>query len=52
MSLMTRPSAIYMFLQIAFCIIVEEVLFYYSHRMLHHPRFYAKVHKIHHEFKV
>jgi len=30
--------------------LVEEVLFYYSHRMLHLPMFYSSVHKVHHEF--
>jgi methylsterol monooxygenase len=28
----------------------NEVNFYYSHRLLHHPRLYAKIHKKHHEY--
>jgi len=31
-------------------IVVEEILFYYSHRLLHHKRIYKYVHKIHHEW--
>ncbi|AEO97842.1 putative sterol desaturase [Emiliania huxleyi virus 86] len=31
-------------------ILTNEVLFYYSHRALHHPKLYAKFHKKHHEF--
>lgn len=29
---------------------VEEFFFYYSHRLLHHPRLYKHIHKIHHEW--
>lgn len=32
------------------CILLREVLFYYSHRLLHHPRLYARIHKMHHRF--
>eukprot|EP01065_Artemidia_motanka_P035385 TRINITY_DN43302_c0_g1_i1.p2 TRINITY_DN43302_c0_g1~~TRINITY_DN43302_c0_g1_i1.p2 ORF type:complete len:294 (+),score=87.07 TRINITY_DN43302_c0_g1_i1:42-923(+) len=28
-----------------------DTTFYWSHRLLHHPRIYASVHKQHHEFK-
>jgi len=28
----------------------NEVNFYYSHRALHHPRIYSKIHKKHHEY--
>lgn len=30
--------------------ILEEVLFYYSHRLFHQPSFYKKYHKRHHEW--
>lgn len=30
--------------------LVEEVFFYYSHRLLHHPLFYRHIHKMHHEW--
>ncbi|KAF3932909.1 hypothetical protein ABW20_dc0100411 [Dactylellina cionopaga] len=35
---------------IAFSLVLREILFYYSHRVLHHPRLYPKIHKIHHRF--
>lgn len=30
--------------------VVEEVMFYYSHRLLHHPMLYRHIHKKHHEW--
>jgi sterol desaturase/sphingolipid hydroxylase (fatty acid hydroxylase superfamily) len=31
-------------------LLVHELCFYYSHRLLHHPSIYPRVHKKHHEF--
>lgn len=31
-------------------LLLREVLFYYGHRLLHQPRFYARIHKLHHKF--
>lgn len=42
-------STFQMLLDIMGCIFVEEVLFYYSHRMFHHRLLY-RYHKIHHEW--
>eukprot|EP00049_Salpingoeca_infusionum_P003004 m.62201 g.62201 ORF g.62201 m.62201 type:complete len:120 (-) comp11899_c0_seq4:715-1074(-) len=30
---------------------VDDTGFYWNHRLLHHPRLYKHVHKMHHEFK-
>ena len=30
--------------------IVEDMSFYWLHRLLHHPKLYSKIHKIHHQF--
>lgn len=30
--------------------IVEEIMFYYFHRLLHHPKLYRHIHKKHHEW--
>eukprot|EP00013_Stygamoeba_regulata_P020489 CAMPEP_0177658798 /NCGR_PEP_ID=MMETSP0447-20121125/17059_1 /TAXON_ID=0 /ORGANISM="Stygamoeba regulata, Strain BSH-02190019" /LENGTH=259 /DNA_ID=CAMNT_0019163541 /DNA_START=88 /DNA_END=864 /DNA_ORIENTATION=- len=34
------------------CMVMEDCLFYWAHRTLHHPRIYKYIHKKHHEFKV
>jgi sterol desaturase/sphingolipid hydroxylase (fatty acid hydroxylase superfamily) len=31
-------------------VLMTEIFFYYSHRLLHHPLFYIPIHKLHHEF--
>lgn len=33
-----------------FCLACEEAGFYFVHRAVHAPRWYAKVHKMHHQF--
>lgn len=36
--------------QIWFSLMCEDFVFYWTHRLLHLPYFYKKIHKIHHEF--
>jgi methylsterol monooxygenase len=38
-------------LQFCICFLVTDATFYWSHRTLHHPLFYARIHKKHHSFK-
>eukprot|EP01122_Echinamoeba_exundans_P004249 TRINITY_DN1425_c0_g1_i3.p1 TRINITY_DN1425_c0_g1~~TRINITY_DN1425_c0_g1_i3.p1 ORF type:complete len:185 (-),score=9.58 TRINITY_DN1425_c0_g1_i3:43-597(-) len=45
------PSWIEIAVHIAVCAVVEEILFYYSHRLMHVPFFYKRIHKIHHEWQ-
>ena len=45
------PSAGRVAAHMAAFVVLEEVMFYYSHRWLHTPGMYARFHKLHHEFK-
>ncbi|KAF7670372.1 hypothetical protein LDENG_00228400 [Lucifuga dentata] len=37
-------------IELTFFSILEEIMFYYSHRLFHHPSFYKHFHKQHHEW--
>eukprot|EP01087_Luapelamoeba_hula_P001262 TRINITY_DN10_c1_g1_i1.p1 TRINITY_DN10_c1_g1~~TRINITY_DN10_c1_g1_i1.p1 ORF type:complete len:296 (-),score=50.65 TRINITY_DN10_c1_g1_i1:42-929(-) len=39
-----------LFLGMVICLLVEEVLFYYSHYLFHHRSIYKYIHKQHHKF--
>ena len=38
------------FAQVFFLMMVEDTMFYWSHRLLHQPWIYPYIHKVHHEF--
>ncbi|XP_071951503.1 fatty acid hydroxylase domain-containing protein 2-like [Antedon mediterranea] len=44
------PTFSWVLVELAVFLIVEEIGFYYSHRLLHHPLIYKHVHKLHHEW--
>lgn len=44
------PSLFEMVKDVLVFVVVEEVMFFYLHWALHHPLFYAKIHKVHHQF--
>jgi sterol desaturase/sphingolipid hydroxylase (fatty acid hydroxylase superfamily) len=46
------PDAWTILKQFALFIVINDTIFYWSHRLLHHPAIYKYVHKKHHEFKV
>ena len=45
------PDGLTTLKHLALCILVEDCLFYWIHRSLHHKAVYKYVHKTHHEFK-
>ncbi|XP_070552709.1 fatty acid hydroxylase domain-containing protein 2-like [Ptychodera flava] len=44
------PSGGRMIIDLLVCTVMAEIIFYYSHRLLHHPLLYKHVHKVHHEW--
>ncbi|KAL5336575.1 fatty acid hydroxylase superfamily-domain-containing protein [Aspergillus crustosus] len=46
----TLPTFLELCRDFTICLLLREALFYYSHRLLHKPFFYARIHKLHHRF--
>ncbi|KAL2817270.1 fatty acid hydroxylase superfamily-domain-containing protein [Aspergillus cavernicola] len=46
----TLPSLSELIRDFTLCLLLREILFYYSHRLLHKPYFYTRIHKLHHRF--
>jgi methylsterol monooxygenase len=46
----TLPSASEFIAHLLVCVLLREILFYYSHRALHLPSLYKRIHKTHHHF--
>ncbi|XP_065827107.1 uncharacterized protein [Oscarella lobularis] len=46
------PSVLEVITHVAACLFINEALFYWGHRALHHPLLYRRFHKIHHHFHV
>ncbi|KAJ9051778.1 Fatty acid hydroxylase domain-containing protein 2 [Entomophthora muscae] len=44
------PSTLVLLRDILFSMVLREMIFYYLHRLFHHPFLYATFHKKHHEF--
>eukprot|EP00160_Parvularia_atlantis_P007726 Unigene1691_Nuclearia_a/m.5210 Unigene1691_Nuclearia_a/g.5210 ORF Unigene1691_Nuclearia_a/g.5210 Unigene1691_Nuclearia_a/m.5210 type:complete len:312 (-) Unigene1691_Nuclearia_a:84-1019(-) len=44
------PSVLEILLHLVIFVVVQEIGFYYSHRLMHLQPFYKSVHKIHHEW--
>eukprot|EP00349_Pseudokeronopsis_sp_Brazil_P002808 CAMPEP_0202963998 /NCGR_PEP_ID=MMETSP1396-20130829/8066_1 /ASSEMBLY_ACC=CAM_ASM_000872 /TAXON_ID= /ORGANISM="Pseudokeronopsis sp., Strain Brazil" /LENGTH=305 /DNA_ID=CAMNT_0049685737 /DNA_START=131 /DNA_END=1048 /DNA_ORIENTATION=+ len=43
------PSTMTMLMTIPFCMLIEDFAFHHTHKFLHRPYFYKRIHKIHHE---
>ncbi|XP_062513885.1 fatty acid hydroxylase domain-containing protein 2-like [Corticium candelabrum] len=45
------PTFQWFLIEFVVYLLIEEVGFYYSHRLLHHPLLYKSIHKVHHQWQ-
>lgn len=45
-----QSSVVVMLMYLAVMLLAEEVMFYYIHRVLHEPKFYFAIHRLHHHY--
>ncbi|PYI34568.1 putative C-4 methylsterol oxidase [Aspergillus indologenus CBS 114.80] len=46
----TLPTLPEFLTELTLCVLARETMYYYSHRVLHHPLFYGRFHRQHHRF--
>ncbi|GFS87409.1 fatty acid hydroxylase domain-containing protein 2 [Nephila pilipes] len=46
----TLPSFQRFVFELIFHSVMNEIIFYYTHRIMHHPSIYKSIHKLHHEW--
>lgn len=44
------PSTGVLLAQLAFCAVIEDTMFFWTHRCLHHRAIYPYIHKVHHQY--
>lgn len=45
------PSVLEVLMDISVCVFVNETIFYFSHRFLHHKKMFRRIHRKHHAFR-
>jgi len=48
----SMPTWYSMIPRMVFCLVCEDTWHYWAHRLLHHPKLYGPIHKMHHTFNI